>query len=275
MYKRTITQITDDTLRLCRDFRGTQRNGKTWTWQEVKNQVVRAIRDMVVYTGLLKGIRSILVQEGVYIYDLPPDCIRLLRAAVNGLEGHVIMPKDRAAYDYEASVLPGTPGAPLTFFRHILPPDKIGFVPITGEDGSEFSRDNIYGLLRNITDQTNVLPYDADQALRDIENLEMRMTQAGDGQIIRDLLNPFGNIQVTYIRMPLIPDSPDEYMDSDIPIYVHKDIKYGACLPLLRSQLDQLSTQKRQYFEMKWFSVLSGLQRYAEHKGELDHARPV
>lgn len=275
MYQRSLTEITDDTLRLLRDYRGTGADGKFFTWQEVLTRVKRTVRDMVVSTGVLKGIRSIIIQEGVYVYSLPNDCIRLLRASVNGLDGRVILPVSRGESDYKRSSLPTTEGTPETFFRDILPPDKIGFVPGAALDGSTFSRDSLYGLIRQITDGSSNLPYDSDQALRDVDNIDIRLLRSGDGYIIRDLLNPFGNIQVTYVRIPEIPEDPNGFIDSEIPEFVHKDIKYGATLDLLRSQPGQFETSKRQYFEIKWYNVLRMLQRHAEHKGILDHARPV
>ncbi|HUV77077.1 MAG TPA: hypothetical protein VMW06_03360 [Desulfobacterales bacterium] len=267
-YARTVLQILDDTLRLCNDFRASGSDGKKWSWEEAQTALKDTVLDMVRRTGVLKAVRILPLQEDVAIYDLFGDCIRILRVGIHGLSGTVVLPRSMAEYDRSGRGMVEE-GFPREFFKDNIDFGKIGFYPTPSADGSSFTRDSDYGLLRRVVDEDgNVLPYDANLALRRISGVPF--TRTGDGQIIREIISPYGNIMLTFVRAPEFPDNPNQYIDSEIPEYIHKDLKYGVADRLLTGSRLRVHQVKKKKFGPKWYGVVKDIQHIAEHKGPLD-----
>jgi hypothetical protein len=267
-YARTVLQILDDSLRLCNDFRASGSGGKKWSWEEAEAALKDTVLDMVRRTGVLKAVRVLPLKKDVAIYDLFGDCIRILRVGIHGLSGTVVLPRSMAEYD-RAGCGMVEEGFPRDFFKDNIDSGKIGFYPTPSAAGSSFTRDSDYGLLRRVVDEDgNVLPFDDNLALRRISGVPF--TRTGDGQIIREIISPYGNIMLTFVRAPEFPDLPNQYIDSEIPEYTHKDLKYGVADRLLTGSRLRVHQVKKKKFGPKWYGVVKDLQHNAEHKGPLD-----
>lgn len=269
-YSKTVRQMGDAALRLLGDYQGSGKNGRQWTWIEVERALKDTVFALAAATGILKKVQTIQLEENVAVYDLPDDCIRVLRVGIHGLSGRVVLPASMAEYDYQSQDTAAT-GFPTQFFRDILSPNQIGFYPMPSRAGSSFTRDSAYGLLRRLTDgDGNALPLDANRPLRQIRGVPFR--RSGTGYVIRDVISTYGNVQVVYVRAPDFPTNPSETIDSEIPDYVHKDIPYGACLRLMAGSRKGIHRVKMRRFILKWNNALFDLRRRCEHKGPLDAA---
>lgn len=267
-YKRTVLQILDDTFRLCNDFRASGSDGRQWSWDEAVDALKDTVLDLVRRTGILKDSRVIPLEDATAVYDLPGDCLRILRVGIHGLAGSVVLPTSMAEYDYRRTGM-SAEGFPRQFFRDNLNFNQIGFYPAPAQSGSSFTRDSDYGLLRQITDEDgNAMTYDDNLALRRIGGVPF--TRTGDGRIIREVISPYGNIFLTFVRAPEFPDQPNQYIDADIPAYIHKDLKYGAADRLMAGSRKRLHELKRKKFGPKWTGIIKDIQRNCEHKGPLD-----
>lgn len=272
-YARDLREVINETLRLVNDYQGDGKNGKTWAWTEVRKEAQSLLLDLVRKTGILKNTQVIPLLKDQQVYDLPPDCIRLLRVNIHGYGGWVLLPREASEYD-----LMGSPqdesGDPGNFFRDILPPGQIGVNPIPNRDGSTFTRDSTTGLLREIRDADgNTIDFDANRPLRRIKGVPF--TRSGTGRLIREVISPYGNLQVTYVRAPAKWEKPNSYPDADIPEYIHKDLKYGVAARVLAGSRKPLHLLKRKRFLMKWQAVERNLQRRTEHKGPMAGAYPI
>jgi len=267
-YARTVLQIADDSLRLCSDFRVSGSDGRQWSWDEVITALKDTVLDLIRRTGILKQYRTIPLEEDTAIYNLPGDCIRILRVGIHGLSGAVVLPRSMAEYDYSDHAMVDT-GFPSQFFKDNLNFNQIGFYPTPAQPGSTSTRDSDYGLLCRVVDEDgNALAYDADLPLRRISGVPF--TRTGDGGIIREIISPYGNIHLLFVRAPEIPDNPNHYIDKDIPVYIQKDLKYGVADRLMAGSRKKLHLAKRKKFGPKWAGIVKDLQRRCEHKGPLD-----
>jgi len=272
-YARTLRQVINDSLRLCNDYQGDGKNGKTWTWLEVRREAQGLLLDLVRRTGILKDTQVIPLTEDDQVYDLPSDCIRLTRVNIHGYSGFILLPRQMSEDDLVGRTQDES-GYPTRFFRDILPPGQIGVHPIPNQDGSSFTRDSNTGLLRQIKDADgNYIEYDANRPLRRISGVPF--TRRGRGRIIREVISPYGNIQVTFIRVPDLWVKPAAYPDSDIPEYIHKDLKYGIAARLLMGSKKKIHILKRKRFGLKWRTVIGNLQRHTEYKGPMQEAYPI
>lgn len=271
-YARTLGTIVTETYRICGDVLPDGTFGKIWRWEEVRDAVNRAVFEAVDRTGALRYEAAIIrLVEGVNVYDLPADCVRLLRVNLHGMEGWVVLPVTVTEMDLCGSVRSGT-GDPTRFFREFLEPDQIGVYPAPGQDGSSFTRDSQYGILRGIQDADgNTMPFDATiGGLRRIRGVPF--TRTGDGQIIREILSPYGNMTVHYIRAPFKMVRTGDYPDSNIPEWFHSSIRYGAACNLLKYRRNKLDQVRFRRFRVKWIQALMKLQRRIEHQGPMAHA---
>jgi hypothetical protein len=272
-YAKTARAMTDDALRLVGDFHGSGADGKWWLYTEAVAALKWAVLELVRKTGILKSIQVIPLKEGYYIYDLPWDCLRPLRFDTDGRSGTVISPVPISEMDY-AGEDHDTDGTPTQFFKDILNHNQVGFVPNPDEAGSSYSADSDYLLLRRLTDSDGgELSYDDELALRRISGAPF--VRVGDGSIIRWVISPEGNITVTYVRAPSFPDDLGDYIDGEIPVWCHKDLKYGAALWLMTGYDSAIWRAKKQVFTRKWRAMLGQVQRLCEHKGPLDAAEPM
>jgi len=274
LYAKNLAQIVVGTLRLVNDYQAGYMDGKTWSWLEVQAKANDVILELVRRTGILKDSRVIFLEETTQVYTLPPECIRLLRVGINKITGSVVLPTTISERDY-AGLARSDQGSPIQFYRdHSLAPNQIGFIPTPNQDGSSFVRDEDTGLLRRIADADgNTLPYDANAPLRRIRGVPFRRT--GAGRIIRGLISLYGNIKANYVRAPQIMERPDDYPDPEIPVYIHKDIKYGVAGDLIRGSRKPIHAVKQRRFSGKWAAIAAELQRNSEHLGSQDDARPM
>lgn len=272
-YAKTLRMVINDTLRYCNDYRGDGKDGRLWTWAECQDRANYVLMDMVRRTGILKATRTIPLQKDVSIYDLPLDCVRILRVGIHGIEGNVILPTTQAEMDLIRQPM-STKGDPFKFLRDIMAPNQICFYPIPYRDGSATSRDSDYGLLRQIKDADgNLLPFDGNLALRRVRGVPF--ARSGDGGIIREVISTYGNVQVTYIRNPAKWEDPEGYPDADIPVYTHYNLKHGIAERLLPTSRRKIHIIKYQRSKIKWAKVMADLQVYAERVGPLVGIEPV
>ena len=273
-YARTLLQVIDDALRLCNDYQSSGSDGWAFTWSEARRCTQDMLLEMVRRTGVLKDSRVIFLQEDVQVYDLPPECIRILRVGINNRTGTVLVPTSIAERDYEA-LARSSEGEPNRFYRdHTLAPNQVGFIPTPGRDGSSFTRDTDYGLLRRIVGEDGgALPFDANLALRRVSGIPF--SRSGSGRIIRELISLYGNAYVTYVRAPEKWDRPQTYPDPDLPTYIHKDMKYGTAERLLRGSKSRAHQFKQKLFSVIWEGVILTMQRLSEHQGPNAGAKPL
>lgn len=272
-YAKTVRTIVNDTFRICGDYCGDGQDGKYWLWDEVHAAVKDAVFNLVRSTGILKESTVIALQENIAVYDLPPNCIRVLRVGIHGLSGKVVLPRSQAEYDYKQQNM-AAQGFPYEFFRDILSPGQIGVYPTPDRSGSSFSRDSEYGLLRQLTDAAgNSLPFDDNRALRRVAGVPF--VRSGTGNIIREIFSPYGNLFLTFVRTPAFPSNPDQHIDSDIPEYIHKDIKYGAAEMLLRVKRTKIAEIKLKKYSFKWKQACTQIKNLTSYKGVNDNMTPA
>ena len=282
-YARTLSQIVNETYRICGDvIPGGIAYGQTWRWAEVASSVNQATLEAVDRAGALREAGAIIpLYVGINVYNLPVDCVRLLRVGLHGYNGWVVMPMSVTEMDLIGADMCAW-GIPLRFFREFLAPNQIGVYPAPGQDeiGADgialgrFTRDSPYGLLREIRDADgHVLPYDANHALRQIRGVPFM--RRGDGQIIREILSTGGTAQVAnlvihYVRTPAWMVEYGDYPDYELPEWFHHNIKYGAASILLRYQRNKLDQFRAQRFKRKWQMSLLKLQHWIEHQGPMN-----
>lgn len=274
-YARTLRQVINDSFRLINDYRGNGKDGKHFSWLEARTMAQDVLLNMVRRTGILRESRIIFLQTDMQTYSLPDDCIRILRVGINRARGSVVLPTSITERDYQ-SFARSSEGEPVEFWRdHTLAMNQIGFIPTPNQAGSSFTRDSDYGLLRRIVDEDgNALPFDANTGgLRTIQGVPLHVS--GNARIIREVISLYGNIQVAYVRAPEKWTDPDGYPDSDIPDFIHKDIKYGLGSTLCTYSRQRIHQFKKVRFAAKWESVVGKLQRHCETTGPLDEAKPL
>lgn len=266
-YAKTFGQIVDATRRICRDVFPDGTYGRIWTKAEVGDAVNRAVLAAVDLTGGLRASAVIPLTEDVNVYDLPSDCVRLTRVNLHGLEGYVLFPTSITEIDLIGATR-AEEGDPLYFYREFLEPDQIGVLPIPYETGSTATRDTNYGLLRQIKDADgNYVTYDANVALRRITGVPFQPT--GEGRVIRDVLSPYGNLCIDYIRAPQKMWFDESYPDKDIPEWFHKDIRYGAAVMLLRYRKSKIEQMRAKLFGARWRKACDKLQVRIQHQGPM------
>ena len=229
--------------------------------------------ELIKLSGALKAVQTIPLEEDVNICDLPPDCIMPLRFSMHGIDGYVLTHKSISELD----ILGGsrtTEGDPYTFYREFLEPNQVGVMPIPSRDGSTFIRSYTTGLLRQIKDADGYIPFDDNKPLRRITGVPFQ--RSGTGQIIREVISPFGNLVVHYIRAPkIIGTNEMEYPDSAIPEIVHHRIRYGVAYELLKGSKKKVHKLKQQAFGMKWLATIKRLKRIVESVGPTSELRPL
>lgn len=274
-YARTLRQVINGAFRLINDYQGNGKDGKLFTWLEARTMAQDVLLEMVRRTGILRDSRIIFLQADTQTYSLPDDCIRILRVGLNRARGTVVLPTSFAERDYQ-QLARSSEGEPFEFYRdHTLAMNQIGFIPTPSQDGSSFTRDSDYGLLRRVVDEDgNALPFDANTGgLRTVRGVPLHV--AGNARIIRELISLYGNIQVAYVRAPEKWVNPDAYPDADIPDFVHKDLKYGLAAILCSYSRRRIHQFKFARFSARWGSVVGKLQRHAETTGPLDEMKPM
>jgi hypothetical protein len=251
-HRKTLGDVVDQTLALCGDYRGQGLDGHWRKREEVRAVAKRAYLSLIREAGVLRGSAVIPIIDGEYIYDLPPDCLTLLACRANGIGASSTLILPSSAREIEAKGIElASVGSPINFLRDILNHHQIAFFPSPDTTGSSFARDSDYGLLRAIRDADgNYLPYDADQPIRDISGVPFM--RSGDGSIIREVISPIGNIHVTYIRTPGRFEEDTDYPDNSIPVYLHKDFKFGVAEGLLKAQRDSVSEAKTKIYSFLW-----------------------
>jgi len=271
-YEKNLRQLVNLTLRLVNDYRGDYKNGKSFTVAEVITAVNDAILELVISTGVLKNVSLIIPTEDVQVYTLPADCLRPIQLKFNGLEGTLLLPKQVSQYDYERDPISDV-GDPVTFYRDKgLAYNQIGFVPIPGEDGSQAATASA-GLLRRVSDGTDNLTYDANRALRRVTGAPIEY--GGSGRIVRGLASNEGNIQVHYVRNPALMAKAKDYPDTDLPTWIHKDIKFGAGRRLLRGSRVKIHAIKGVVCTNKWQMLKFRLMELTQETGPLTAGRPA
>lgn len=276
-WRRSIGEIVDDTLRLCSDFRGTGLPGRTFTVEEVVRVANQVLLNLVSNEVLLKNTAIIQLLDGTYIYDLPPDCIRPLRFAMHGLGGTVILPLSVTQCDL-MGVNRTTEGDPENFYREFLAPNQVGFTPTPSQGGSTSTRDSDYGLLRDVYDADGHIDIDptGEGPIRRIRGVPF--VRAGTSRVVRDIISPYGNVEVTYVRTPekwLRDYRFDRYPDVGIPVWLHKDLKYGIAAELMKGSKRPLHWLKIDRMNAVWRTVIVRLRYFLHHVGPMSHVRPL
>lgn len=267
-YAKTFNVIVSATARICGDSMTGGSNGRIWTWNEVADEVNRAVLSAVDSAGGLRASAVIPLLEDVNVYDLPSDCLRLTRVNMHGLEGWVVMPTSITEIDLIGGTRAAT-GDALQFFREFLEPDQIGVLPIPYQTGSTSSRDSSFGLLRQIKDADgNKIPFDATVGgLRRIRGVPFERT--GDGRIVREVISPYGNLYISYIRSPSIMTRFTDYPDEDLPEWFHGHIRYGAAAMLLRYRRKKIDQLRAKLFGARWRNACLKLQGRLQGEGPM------
>lgn len=271
-YARKLGQIVDDALRLCRDFRAEGGDGRKWRWNEVVEIVNDVILNVSKRTGILRDVGVIPVVANTNVYDLPANCVKVLRVGINGMEGTVLLPTTVTKVDLVRNARSAT-GEPVEFFREFLASNQIGFFPVPSITGSTFTRDHDHGLLRRISDADGVLPFDAGRPLRRVRGVPFEVS--GQGRIVRELWSPYGNIEVWYQRNPSKMSLYSDYPDSGLPEFFHPYIKYGVALQLLGFTTLKLHVEKTKRFGPIWNRTVLGLRRVVDFTGPMTEMRPL
>ena len=267
LYAKTLSQVVNDTLRYCNDYRGEEENGFTWLRSEVIARANDLLLELVQKTGILRDTQTIPLKKDINIYDLPPDCIRPLRFMIHGLGGNIVLPRTMSELDLQGQPL-AVKGDPYYFLRDHLAPSQVAFFPTPYRTGSTFTRDSDYGLLRQIKDADgNLLPFDANLPLRRIRGVPF--VRRGNGGIIREVISTYGNMQVTFVRAPEKWGDPEKYPDSDIPDWIHPHLKYGVAEKVLISSKRPLHALKLQRAVLKWAAARFELQRHCDYLGPM------
>ena len=267
-YAKKFETIIGETRIICGDLLPDGKAGRVWHRSEVAGAVNRAVLDAIDLAGGLRASSVIPLTEDVNVYDLPTDCFRLTRVSMHGLEGYVVLPTTITEIDLIGGTRAAT-GDPVQFFREFLDQDQIGVLPIPYRTGSSFSRDSDYGLMREIGDADgNLLPFNATTGgLRRIAGIPFQRT--GDGRIIREIISPYGNLVVDYIKSPKIMVRPDDYPDEDIPEWFHKDVRYGAAIALLRYRRNKLDQARLKLFGARWLRACMKFKTRIQHQGPM------
>lgn len=271
-YARNAGQIIDDALRLCRDFRIAGGGGRIWRWQEVLDELNSVMADLAKSTGVLRSVNVIHLIEDTNIYDLPPDCIRPLRFQLNGIDGTVLLPITRSQMDIRKEAMTRT-GNPESFFREFLAPHQVGFFPKPDTTGSTFTRQTEYGLLRKIADASGSIPYDQTGPLRTIRGVPF--SRGVRGGVVRGVIDPQGNIEITYVRVAQSLSRHDEYPDQGFPQWLHPYLKFGVAARMLFGARTKVNQEKLIRFNTVWSSSVNRVKRLTEWRGPINEVRPL
>jgi len=264
---RTLRQIGDATLRLVGDYEASGHDGQVWfTWSDVVLAVNRALLDLARESGCLRRRAVVAVTEDVNVYDLPSDCLRLLRLSLHGREGWAVTPISLQGAAYQGGLLTAS-GDPARFFRDLLEPNQIAVWPIPYRSGSTFTRDSDTGMVRGIRDAAgNYLPYDANRPLRRVTGVPF--TRSGDGQIVREVVPSAGNLVADYIRTPRAMEQREEY--PDVPAWIQPRLCHGAARELLmgpRGRKVTVGQVRLQRASIRWAETKQLATRVGGHSG--------
>jgi hypothetical protein len=274
-YAKTLHQIVLATYRLCGDYYPNDTWGRIWTYEEIVAEVNKSVLKCIDESGGLRGNAVIPVVADSDIYNLPLDCIRLLRVGFSGFDGWILTPSSLTSYVDLPSHAALQTGNPYLFYREYLAPNQIGVIPKPEDTGSTFTRDQTHGLLRAIRDaEGNYIPFDANAPLRSIRGVPFQRT--GDGRMVREIISTSGNIHIYYVRSPAKMVMRDDYPDPYIPEWVHKDIKYGAAQNLLKFRRGKLDQLRAKLCHKKWMVAIMRFQRLMEIQGPMrNEMRPM
>ena len=250
-YARTLTQLTVKTLRLTGDFQGEAKDGRRFSWEEAGAAVNDTVLDIARDMELLKAWGIVTLAADISVYDLPGDCLRLLRVAMHGAEGYVISPASMEKMDFIDGAV-SVEGDAMAFFRQMLLPNQLGVVPIPKNAGSVYTPNpaTAHGIIRILTEDGAEVATVGTGALRDVRGA--RFTRVGDGRIVRAIKSTHGNLLINYARSPVRMNTGEDYPDPDFPEWMHKDIPFLVARNLLRNKSDKVSQLKTKAFDSKW-----------------------
>lgn len=271
-YARSVAQIVDGAFRLCSDFRASGADGRIWRYSEVLDDLNFTLIDLAKNTGILRGVGIIPLEADTNVYDLPADCIRPLRFALNGMAGNILVPSTLTYADLKEENRTST-GDPTEFYREFLAQNQIGFFPIPSEAGTTSTKDSDYGLLRKIVDADGTVPFDDDKPLRRIRGVPF--TRSGDGRIIREVASQDGNIEVWYVRIPYNLTRQDQYPDAGIPELIHMWIRYGVATRMCLYSRKKIHQEKLQRFGLIWRMAVNRVKRLVQWQGPISAVRPL
>ena len=130
-YALTLSQIVAATQRLCNDYRGANRDGRIWTWQEYVLAANDVVKELVRQAGGLRDTQQTPLVAGQEVYTLPSTCIRPLRIGLYGVEAGILLPSTITTLDLVGSARSAT-GTPARFRRDLLAPNQIAVLPLPG-----------------------------------------------------------------------------------------------------------------------------------------------
>lgn len=245
-YKLSLGQLISDTLLLCYDPLGerypaarvTQALNDTALDFCLETRIIKQTANITLYQDKIYYNIKEFAEERSYLkaYGFP------IRVAFNGQENQALWPTSLFEIDlfsesqitqagpYRWHIDSVSPGTIVVYGR----PSEEGYEPTTFEPDS----DNL--LLRQITQEGDILPYDNDLALRDIDGVVSFVIRDNEGNIVRLItgVTEDNNLQVTYIALPdemvLSSDTPDT-----IPAKFHNALTYGAAARLLEEGNEQ------------------------------------
>jgi hypothetical protein len=131
-----LRDIINQTLRMCQDYFGEGYiAGRTWTRAQVIIAINQALLEWSRVTGFLRGEDTVNLTEGTKTYDLPDDCLQLLRVAFYDDNACAWVGEPTNITDRDLASLPITGSSvPIKFFLEHLAYSKFGFQPNVGDD---------------------------------------------------------------------------------------------------------------------------------------------
>lgn len=271
-YARTVAQILDGALRLCLDFRLSGGDGRIWRYAEVLDELNFTLTDLAKNTGILRDVGIIPIVADTNVYDLPADCIRPLRFALSGMDGTVLSPSTLTYYDLKREART-TEGDPTEFYREFLNHNQVGFFPIPSTAGNTSTNDTNHGLLRKIVDDDGVVPFDASGPLRRIKGTPLVIE--GTDDVIRQVVEPDGNIEVWYVRIPYKLTRQDQYPDPGFPEFIHMWLRYGVAARMCMYSRKKVHAEKLQRFSLIWRMAVNRVKRISRWQGPINEVRPL
>lgn len=251
-FARTLSQIIDDTLRLCGDFREAGSPGRRWDRGEVEVVLKHAILELARNTGVLKDTAVIELEEDVTVYSLPDECMRLLRVSFGGKNGYVLFPTSITEVDLVCGALHGT-GAAMTYFREFLSPDEIGILPAPSADGSAFTGAGTHpeGFLRDVTDEDgdDATITNSPRPIRRMDGERFRRSGPDASGFLRDVKSRENNVEIDFIRYPR---ENGKYPDQSIPEWIHPKLKYLVAFRLLSGAKGKVDRHRKLRYRTIW-----------------------
>ncbi len=249
-HRQTLAQVVNRTLALCGDYRQDGYDGDWFDRVQVRLVLTRIHLELARRTGALRGAAVIPLEEGVRVYNLPYNCISIIRVSMHGATGKIMFPKSAKSIEIRGANLTEA-GEPYQFYRDFLAHDQIGVIPTPDADGATVEQTGTYGVMRSMRDADgNLIRFDADAPPRRIAGVPSSAT--GGTGLIRGVVSTYGNLYMNYVRAPSKWDGEDDYPDTGLPTFTHQYFRFAAAAELLKTSPSKEHKAKVKTFNHLW-----------------------